>query len=539
MARPLPTSPGAPRPPAHGLLAALVLVALAAPARLGAEDPPLDLPTAQAALDAGRWTEARSAFQGLLDRAVAAGTSDAPALAPLRRGLGRALLGLDEPYEALRVLEPLAAEGGTAEDHLLYAEALTAHARANLAEGQASAAKVVPYLEDALAAARAAEGHPGLLERRLQVVGEANDLAGRTEAAVAAWQGVGLGTPPTPGQRWCRERLAHALYRLGRHREAAGAFESLGLRRAAAAAWAAAKDAERALAHYAALLAEHPDDGALLEEALSTARFTGTQTRLDEILASLPASPAGRVGLLRARARLAEQRSDYGTALAHVRAAQAAASRPSATLAKDLARLLVRSGAGGQAAREEAAGVLLEALGREPQDPDLPAMMLAIAQQDFADAWRAWPDRRPLARCVALQRAVLAGRTDDVRALQDLGNSLRLAGETEAAVATFEQALAAEPGDAVLRSDAGLAYGAARRPADAAAAFARARDDDPGLLAARQNLARASWRAGDDAAAQSESAAALVAARAAGSPWLLYRFLFDRAWRTRHRPERR
>jgi tetratricopeptide (TPR) repeat protein len=166
-------------------------------------------------------------------------------------------------------------------------------------------------------------------------------------------------------------------------------------------------------------------------------------------------------------------------------------------------------------------------------------LMLAMAQQDFADAWRAWPDRRPLARCVALQRAALEARPDDPVALQNLANSLRLAGLHDEAVTVFERALALEPTDAVLRNDHGLALSAVGRADDAVAAYRRALVDDPGFLAARQNLARALWRAGDDAGARSELAAAASAARERGAPWRLYRFLADRAWRTSHRTERR
>ena len=491
---------------------------------------------AEALLAAGRWAEARDAFQGLVEKGIESGT-DAAGMVPLFRGLGRALLQVGETYDAVAHLEQ-AAKSGSADDRLLYAEALVAHARALLAGEGPGKGRAAAFLEDALTAAAKAEGDPSQRDRRLAVVGDAHDLAGRTEAAAEAWRQVALAEPPTAVQRWCREHLAHALYRLGRHRDSAEAYESVGQRRGAAAAWAAAKDLDRSLAHYAALLAEHPDDAGLLEEALATARFTGGQQRLDAVLAGLTA-PGMAVPVLRARARLAEQRGDFATALRHLRAAQAAEPEPTPGLAVDLARVLVNGPGGGQAAREEAARLLQQAWERARGHALLRDLMLAIAQQDFADAWRAWPDRRPLARCVALQRTVLDGVADDPVALQNLGNSLRQAGEHEEAVTTFDRAVVLAPSDAGLRNDQGLALSAAGRSEASVTAFRRAVEDDPAFLAARQNLARALWRAGDDAGARAELAAAAAAARARGAPWRLYRFLGDRAWRTAHRPERR
>jgi tetratricopeptide (TPR) repeat protein len=411
--------------------------------------------------------------------------------------------------------------------------------REDLGTGGTAAALRLPYLADALAAAEAVPAEGPLKDRRLAVMGEAHNLAGRTEQAVAAWQAAALGDPPTAEQKYARERLAHALYRLGRHRDSAAAYESVGNRRGAAAAWGAAREAEKALALYASLLAEAPGDAVLMADALAVARFAGGQERLDAILAGMSGTGERAAAILRARARLAEQKKDFAGALTHLRAARAALPALSPALAADIGRVLIRGGTGGQAAREEAAAVLLEAWKTAPGEPGLRDLMLAIAAQEFSDAWRAWPDRRPLERSVALQTAVLRSAKDDPLAWANLGNTLRLAGDAKGAAGALNDAVILAPEDAAAWNDLGLAWSAAGQPEEALGAFRRAVAADEAFLAARQNLGRALWRQGDDAGAAGQLAAAERSARATGASWMLYRVLANRAWRTQHRPERR
>lgn len=504
-----------------------------------AEDAPEDaLAAAHAALSAGRLEQACEAFRGLLEQALAQPAPDPARVATLRRGLGTALIALQQPFEALDALEPLARDG-TPSDAVLYAEALVGHARAAAAEG--SGTRIAPYLDDALAALARAEGVATLQAQRLRLVGEAHLLAGRPEEAVRAWSAVPWSDPPTEGERWTWGRLARTLYDLGRFQASAQAYERLGELRGAAAAWAAAREPDKALALYAAHLASGATDAALLEDAVAAARYAGGGERLEALLEGVSATGAGAVNVLRARARLAEHRADHARAVELLRTALAAPEgRDDVGLGIDLVRVLLRvSGGDPQAPRQEAFQTLMGAFKVHPDDARLKEVLLALAQQDLSQAWQAYPDGRPLERSVAAQRALLAQQPDDALAWANLANTLRVQGEIHPALTAFAEALRLAPDDATIRNDYGLCLKAAGRAADAEAEFQRALSSDPSLLAAWQNLARAHARAAREDQARQALEQAVRAARTAGAPWMLYRALSDRAWRASHRPDRR
>jgi tetratricopeptide (TPR) repeat protein len=387
---------------------------------------------------------------------------------------------------------------------------------------------VMPYLDDAL---RALDGLDDA--EALRLAGEAHYQAGRLAPAIEAWRRVPRAAPPGALDLWYAERLAHALYLAGRYEESAHEYEAVGQRRGAAAAWTAAKDGERALAHLLALLEQAPGDGALLEEAVTAARLTSEERRLERGLAALPANdPAAQAAHVRVRARLLVLLAEHVAAATLLREARGAlAGADAAHVGAALARTLLLTPGLGEPGRDEAARALLDAAAAAPDAAEVAALMTTMAQQDFAAAPGAWPDARPLERGVAVLQALARTAPDDPLVLSNLGNMLRLAGRGAEAVAALEAACRAAPGDAAVTNDLGLALLAAGDRVAARAAFERAVEEDAGLAAARQNLARLLADAGQTAQAREQLAAAEAASRHAGQPWLLYRFLALRAWR--------
>jgi|GEM_PF-6045794 len=499
------------------------------------------LAQAESQLAEGRAVEAAVGFRALLDEAVAAG-GDAPFLASLRRGLGKALLLAEETYASLEPLETLSRDGAPS-DLALYAEALLAHARRTLAEASATSLQVAPYLEDARGALARIPAEQAAATGRAWLAGEAAYLGGRHAQAVELWAAAPSRGDSVPQERWYRERQAHALYQLGRQREAAEVYETLGHARAAASAWAAAREGERALAHYAVLLAAAPGDPLLLEDAVSAARFTSMQVRLESILGALTSEePAVRATWAVARSRLAQQRGDHALARSVLRELVPSLSGPPlATLCYELAACLLLDPQGGESARAEAGNVLLAGWTAEPGQADLAALMGLMAEQDFRAAPRFWPEAGPLHRSLALQRALVLALPEDPFMQANLGNIARLAGESGVAVAALLTAVRLLPEDAATKNDLGLALLADERAAEAQAAFQAALADDPGFLAARQNLARLRRPYAGEAGFEARRLllGAEAAARATGEPNLLYRTLALRAWRYGRRAEAR
>ena len=525
------------------LLAVTPFVGRGLGVRTWADEPAVDqrLAVAERALAEGMAAEAAVGFRALLEEAVAAG-SDKQALASLRRGLGKALLLAEETYASLEPLEALAHDGAPA-DLALYAEALLAHARRTLDEAGATSGQVAPYLEDVRRALARIPDEQAVAAGRAWLEGEEAYLGGRHAQAVELWATAPSSGDSDPQERWYRERQAHALYHLGRQREAAEVYERLGNARAAASAWAAAREGERALAHYAVLLAAAPGDPLLLEDAVSAARFTSTQTRLESILAALRSEdPTVRATWAVARSRLAQQRGDHAAAVSVLREVIPALSGPSlAHLCHELAASLLLDPSGGEKARVEAAAALLAGWAVEPGRIELAALMSLLAEQDYRAAPRQWPDRRPLERSLSLQRALASTLADDPFMQANLGNIARLAGESLEAVRALEAAVALAPADAAFKNDLGLALLAAGRTPEAEAAFRAALEDDGAFLAARQNLARLRRPYAGEAGLEARRLllGAEAAARAAGEPSLLYRTLALRAWRYGRRAEAR
>jgi tetratricopeptide (TPR) repeat protein len=529
-----------PSPRTLFLLGALLLGLAAAPAAR-AEDPApteSEVVEAERALAEGRAAQAAEAFR----RLRAAPDAERPAAQRRRidRGLARALLATGEPYAALEPLEGLVG-AGEAEDLVLYASALLAHVRARLDESGAAAPQVAPFLEDARRAlARVPTSHASVAEATW-LAGEVEYLDGRLEGAVERWTRAAT-APVTDADRWYRERLAHALYRLGRHADAARVYEALGNLRGAAASWAAAKQGEQALAHYATLIERTPADESLVAEALAAARFTGQQARLESLLAGLKSDvPDERGAWALVRGSLWLQLGQPARARETLVAAKPGTSpKMLGRLCAEEAMALLRDPSGGESARRDAATALLEGWAADPGEPTLAAWMALMAEQDFRAAPRAWPDRRPLDRMLTLQRALAATASDDPVVLANGGNIARLAGDPDGAVAALEKAVLLSGGDPSTRNDLALAFLAADRVPEAEAAMRQALADDPATLSAAQNLARLVAARGTQGRQEARRLLldAQARAQASGQPSVVYRALALKAWRDERRAAR-
>ncbi|MFM8980914.1 MAG: hypothetical protein ACKOSS_10710 [Planctomycetia bacterium] len=520
---------------------ALALALGLSPASWAAEDaaeaPAVRLEQARALLASGRAAEAEVALEALL-RDEGTGTAlPSPLAQAARRELARARLALGRTYAALEPLEALALDGESA-DLVLYAEALLAHAREQLAGEGVKGTQVAPFLDDARRTlARIPEAQAAALGTHW-LAGEVAYLAGDLGGAVTQWDAA-LALKAADAPRWYLERRAHALYGLGRHAEAAAAYEQVGAERGAAAAWSAARNGERALALYAALLGQHPDDEPLLEEALAAARYAGAEARLEALLAGLASDqPDRRASWALARARLRVALGDRPGALELVtQVAPDASPALKARLCAQEAVLLLGDPAPSEAGRERAAAALLRGLAAQPADATLDGLVSYEVQRDFRVAPNAWPDTRPLDRALRLQRAVAKARPDDPLAHANLANVARLRGELSEALEAFARSLELGGGDPVTRNDSALAWLARGDRAQAESAFRQSVQDDPALLSARQNLARHLCLQGPAGAreARTQLLEAERRARLEPSPSLVYRSLALKAWRTQRR----
>lgn len=525
------------------LASLLLALALARPAWAG-EDAPASagarLEQARTLLGEGRAGEAEPLLEALLAEAAHGGAAALPeALAhDVRRELARARLALGRTYAALEPLEALARAGEPA-DLALYVEALLAHARGVVAGEGALGSQVAPFLEDARRTlARIPQEQAAALGTGW-LAGETAYLAGDLATAVTRWDEA-RAAQASGAPAWCLERRAHALYGLGRHAEAAAAYEEVGALRGAAAAWSAARDGERALALYARLLGQQPGDEVLLEEALAAARYAGAEARLEALLAGLTSEqPDQRAAWALARARLKVALGDRGAALELVTQAAGGTSAPwQARLCAQEALLLLGDPALAEAGRERAAAALVRGLEAQPGDSALEGLIAYEVQRDFRVAPNAWPDARPLDRALRLQRAVVKARPDDPLAHANLGNVARLRGQVTEALEAFRRSLELGGGDPVTRNDAALVWLGHGERDSAEADFRQAIADDPGLLSARQNLARHLVLQGLEGAreAREQLLEAERRARLDGSPALAYRSLALKAWRAQRRP---
>jgi tetratricopeptide (TPR) repeat protein len=506
----------------------LALLAFAVPCARA--DEASDRAAAEALLAEGRGAEAADALRALLD-AMAERNAPAPERAPVLALLGRALLLSGDAQGALPVFEDSLEAREDASTRLDYAEALVTVARENLESGGATAARVVPYLDDALASAgRAVE--EGFRARRTRVVGEAHYWRGDLEEAVRILGAPGAEPAIDAASRRSLEILAHALYRLSRWSESADAFRRAGNLRGEASAWAAAREGGKAAEIHRRLLEQNPGDAALLAEAVQAARFTGAQRALADALATIPASGPVLARFTHARGVLLR---DLGDPSAEALFADAAAADPawSAPLVEG-ARGLLLAGSG-----DGAADALIEAMHRDPSDSAARDLAWYQAGRDYTAGTSGGASPAILARAVRLLEALVASDPEDPLAWANLGNARRLAGDAEGAVEAYDRARELASSDASVLSDRGLALVSAGRDGEALAAFEEAAAADRSATAPRQNAARILWRAGGHDRAEGHLEAAAKAAHAEGGNAMSYRFLFDRSWRTRQRADRR
>ncbi len=521
---------------AASLLAALAFATPSFPSAWAGRDE--DVAAAEALLAQGKAQEAVEAFRRLAD---APGGEDPS----IQAGLGRACVAAGDPESALPPLRTVARTRGTPADRILLAEALLSVARDRLASGPRLSIEVVPYLEDAQIEAREAGKDAALAPRRDRIVGEARWLLGDAAGARAA-----LENPALAADAETQNLLGTIRYGSGDYAGAARAYRAAGNRRGAAAALSAAKDPGTVEA-YAALLMESPSDADVYDEAVQAARFAGALAGLDAVLAALSTPPEARALVARARGRVAEHRSRPEEALAFFR--EVAALLPADAAAHDaIGRVLfavsakeTAAAASPPAAATPAAAAALSAAVEEfltalrlaPEDADARTILGYLAQADAAAAPAEWPDRTRLDRSVRVFAALAESDPADATAWANLGNARRLAGDPKGALEAFATAGEANPYDASVANDEGIARLGAGDRAGALAAFERAAGLDPGATAPHQNAARLRWLAGEDDAVEAHCAAALRSTRLVGGSPMTYRFLLDRVWRARRRPE--
>lgn len=504
-----------------------------------AATPAQQLAEAQALLDRGEAAAAEALLGPLARMLGEAPSSDAGLLEQALLSLAGARLAQGRTYAALEPLEALARSGSPR--HLVaYADALLAHARAVMASEGALGTQVAPFLEDArrslarVPPSEAAALGAGWLE------GEQAYLVGNLALAVEHWDRAQAAADPQRAPRWYLERRAHALYGLGRHAQAAEAYEALGQVRGAAAAWSAAREAERSLALYARLLEQQPADEALLQEALAAARFSGGEARLEALLAALdPADPEARVALVLARARLRLVLRDRAGAVELLASTREGLTGPGlARVCAQEAVARLDDPALDEAGRERIAGLVLQGWAQSPADPTLAGLAAYLVQRDFRSAPNAWPDARPIQRALRLQRAAVEALPEDPLAWANLGNVARLAGGLDEALAAFQQSLSLGGPDAGTRNDMALVLLSRGERDGAEAAMRLALEEDAGQLSARQNLARHLYVQGPAQAreARSHLLEAERRARADGSPALVFRSLSLKAWRAQRGP---
>jgi tetratricopeptide (TPR) repeat protein len=532
---------------ALGACITLAAGASLAPTSARAEEGDELLEQAEAAFDRGDRDAAvaalRAAFEGgapavraeagrrLVDEAEDRDASDEER-AVLHAALGGLLLEQSAWFEATTHLEAAALLRGTELDRFLWARALVGVARENVQSGSATAVGVLPYLEDARAAL---DGIGGSDAQRVRA--EALYWGGDLDGALAAWRTADMNGDDAETRRHL-ELFGHAAYARGSHEEAARSFERAGARRAAAAAWTAARKPDEAMAHYADLLGASPDDPTLIADAVSAARYMDARARVEPILASLaPRSNEARAMRLRALATLAEDAGAYDRAADLLQEAAAAAPEDVEALFA-LARVRLR--AGGERATEAAVAAWAEALARDPRDERARLLLWEQAGLDVAEGMRRGRLEPAIERAITAQRALVTHVPDDALAWANMGNTLRVAGRLEEALAAYDRALAVDDGDPAIVSDRGLVLSALERHEDALRDWERAVDMDPTFTAAHQNAARMRFLAGEDDAAAAHLAAAAAGAYETGEPTArLYRFLLDRTWRARRRPELR
>ncbi|MDJ0973823.1 MAG: hypothetical protein QNJ98_05140 [Planctomycetota bacterium] len=508
-------------------LAFAVVLALAA-APLAAEEGDLEARLAAIAKQSG--PDAIAALEALLES-----VTDPAAKRLVRETLAVRFVKEGNAYAALEHYETLVREGATDLLRVAYGEALVMTARTNLASGNATAAGVVPYLTDARNAVQEVEAadDADLRGRLVRVRAESWYYAGEMKNALEALAPDVLATLEAPHTGVCWQLRAQALYRTGDMVGAAEAFERGGNARGAAASWSAAKDGPRTVKAYVALLKATPQDLALLREAISAVRYAGGVAELEAALVEVPVEGAWKARYLVARADLLEASGKTDEAIPLLQEAAAldtALVDPLIRIARiHLADITADPGV----QRGKAVDVLLEALTRDPAHKDVASSLWHLAGLDYQGLWKSAATGPGFMRSVRVQRALLETAPDDALGWGNLGNTLRVGGQTDEALAAYERARRENAYDPTIVSDHGLALSAAGRFEAALEAYLASVAMDDGHLAGRQNAGRALWLTGRDDEAETQLSTAGRKARHLDRNPMTFRFLLDRVWRTR------
>lgn len=475
-----------------------------------------------------------SLLEDLFDEVHGADPAQPRDVERVRQAMAQTLMRLGNPYGALEHWEALTRASLNPTYRVQYAEALVAVARINQAKGS-TAAGSLPYLIDAEKALENIETYAAVRDdatwwaRAVLAQSSALYFQMKFEDVVAYLDDALLAGLSDAYRLGAYDILALAHYARKAYGDAAKAYEAVGNARGAAAAWAAAKDGDRAAKLYVDLLKNAPTDLGLLREALNGVRYAGGQAVLEKALAEMKAPEEAQGERLLARCQLLADlgREEESIPLLKEAALKLLDARPLTRLGR---LILVRSQADEQG-RADATDVYLEAVRRAPEDRQAIAGLWHIAGLDYRDLWMTRGRGPGAERTVRIQEALVAAMPGDGTASANLGNTLRVVGRTADALVAYETAMEAEPYDPTIVSDYGLALSAAGRFEDALVAYERSVALDSGHLAGRQNAARALWLKGDDKRATEHLAAGIRTARALEKGAMTYRFLLDRAWR--------
>lgn len=510
-----------------GVLAAL---ALGVPVRADEIDDAANRPFA----------EARPALERLLAKAEAAGRVEdrRRILRLLAQGSLRAgdAQGALAPLESLVALAP-----GDVEARILYAETLLGIAKANIA-GTSVGRSVTPFLRDAadalegLELGKDASLAGGLRARAVRALAEARFLLREFAEALATLDAAEIGSLPADARAGCLDLEARIHYAREAYERAAARFDEAGNPLAAAAAWDAARRPDMSVPIYARLLQRDPGNAGLIARALGAVRFHKAHAALLGLVEAdrADAGPAWQ----RMVAELLEGTGQIERAIGTLEAI-VADDPEDADAWVEIGRLRGVQAMSGDAIDEDAldasAAAYLTAIGIAPDHEGAAGGLGWIAAQDYGRLWKSWRNERITGRCLRVQRALAAAVPDDAWAWGNLGNTLRVLGRSEDALAAYARAVEANPYDPAVRSDLGLALAAAGRFDEALEAYEESVALDAGHLAGRQNAARAHHLAGRDEAAAAHLGRAAVTARAVGRSPGTYRFLLDRSWRAGRR----
>ncbi len=514
-----------------GVLLAMVLLAPGAQADV--IDDARKLPTDQAI----------PALERLLDAAPRGGAEERrirQGLADIHQAAGDRLSAL--PH--LEALVRLAKEDGPA--RVAYAATLLAVAKDNIAAGSMGR-KVNPFLRDAIDAlrllpvVRTPRWDEPTRARLVSVLVEARYRLQETNEALAVLAQAKIESLPASARRPLYDLEGRLHYVQKAWEPAAKAFLASGHPIGAAAAWDAARRPDKSMPLYAAAVRASPESAGVLQRALGAVRFHKSHAALLDALDGLP-TPAAEAGvpLLFARAELLEGVGRIPEALPLLEDAAARVPSDSRALVA-LGRLrgvLAMSGdAVDETLLDQSADDYVRAIERTPTSEAAAGGLSWLASRDYSRLWKAWRDERIRTRCLRVQRALAAAQPDDAWAWANLGNTLRILGNTAEALDCYTKAREANPYDPGVRSDEGLALAAAGRAEASLASYLESLRLDPGHLAGRQNAARALYLQGNDAEAARHLGEATRTARAIGRGPMTYRFLVDRTWRAGRRPD--